>query len=387
MMKVRSYSKDLNFDELIMVLNGKKNPGRVHNVEVIIDEEVKKILVEDLFHEQYFPLVGMDLSKNNKISFWNNDIDFQKSKENYYKMYSKLYQMLGYSVIFDHDFIINMDCLNDVFEKTKDTAELNRGQRAWAQEGFGIIRNWHDYEAFPWGKVEEMLEDYGKHLDFMKKILPDGMKIAVVGAMFYQVFTWLLGFEGLFYLINDDPGLLEAVMNSVAGFTLRMYEIAADSDSVGVLLHGDDLGFKNATMLSPAYLRKQVFPWYKKYSDIAHRNGKQFWVHCCGYKDEIMPDFIENIGVDALHSFEDACCPINEYKKKYGSKIGLIGGVDIDKLCRLDEVDLRTYIRDILQICMEGGRFAFGSGNSITNFVPLENFLIMLDEAEKWHSQ
>jgi uroporphyrinogen decarboxylase len=33
---------------------------------------------------------------------------------------------------------------------------------------------------------------------------------------------------------------------------------------------------------------------------------------------------------------------------------------------------------------MEGGRFALGSGNSVTNFVPVENYLIMLDEAAGW---
>jgi len=33
---------------------------------------------------------------------------------------------------------------------------------------------------------------------------------------------------------------------------------------------------------------------------------------------------------------------------------------------------------------MPGGRFAFGSGNTIANYIPLKNYAIMLDEARRW---
>jgi len=177
---------------------------------------------------------------------------------------------------------------------------------------------------------------------------------------------------------------VKAVIDKMAGYTYRMYEIAAANESVEILWHGDDLGFKTATMLSPEILRQLVFPWFKKYSALAHKNNKRFWVHCCGYKDEIMSDFIDDIKIDALHSFEDSCCPVTDYKRKYGDKLGIIGGVDVDKLCRLGEDNLRDYIRGILDVCMDGGRYALGSGNSITNFVPVKNYLIMLDEASRW---
>ena len=95
-------------------------------------------------------------------------------------------------------------------------------------------------------------------------------------------------------------------------------------------------------------------------------------------------DLIEDTKIDALHSFEDQCCPVINYKKKYGSRIGIIGGVDVDKLCRLNEESLRKYIRNILNVCMEDGRYALGSGNSITNYIPIKNYLIMLEEGFNW---
>jgi uroporphyrinogen decarboxylase len=58
--------------------------------------------------------------------------------------------------------------------------------------------------------------------------------------------------------------------------------------------------------------------------------------------------------------------------------------VDIDKLARLDEDNLRKYVRNILDNCMPGGKYIFGSGNSICNFIPVKNYLAMIDESRKW---
>lgn len=33
---------------------------------------------------------------------------------------------------------------------------------------------------------------------------------------------------------------------------------------------------------------------------------------------------------------------------------------------------------------MPGGRYALGSGNSVANYVPVQNYLAMLDEGYHW---
>lgn len=56
----------------------------------------------------------------------------------------------------------------------------------------------------------------------------------------------------------------------------------------------------------------------------------------------------------------------------------------MDELCRLNEGNSRKYVRKILEECMPGGRYALGAGNSIANYVPIKNYLIMLEEGLKW---
>jgi len=56
----------------------------------------------------------------------------------------------------------------------------------------------------------------------------------------------------------------------------------------------------------------------------------------------------------------------------------------MDFLCRTDEATLRKKIREILDICMAGGGYCLGSGNTISKYVPLHNYLVMLDEGQRW---
>ena len=96
-----------------------------------------------------------------------------------------------------------------------------------------------------------------------------------------------------------------------------------------------------------------------------------------------MDELIDDIGIDAKHSFEDAITPVWEAKRRWGARIGLLGGVDMDVLSRGTEEQVRTYTRRCIEECLPGGGYALGSGNTIANYVPPANFLVMLDEGRR----
>jgi len=371
-----------DYNELLKVLSGEKESDKVHFVEMLIDEEIKKALIEEYFGEKnYPPTVTFGGSEKGAAI----DSSFNENKEasnKYYKQLINFYYKLGYSVLADYDFLVNFQAFNTVGRIGRDQLNnpLARKQRHWAQEGVGLIKNEDDFEAFPWEKVNQLVEKYSVHLEFLSKNLPDGMTIAVVGSVLEQVMEWLLGYEGVLYNVYDNPEFLKLVFNKVGQIVLDLYKIAVSMEKVGIIWHGDDLGYKSGTILSPDHLRKWIFPWFNKYAELAHRYNKPIWFHACGNKTEVMEDFINTIKFDAIHSFEDSCCSIIDYKENYGDRIALLGGVDVDKLTRLDEKDLRNYIKKILYKCMPGGKFALGSGNSISNYIPVKNFLIMLEE-------
>ena len=381
MIKIPLSNPNPDFDDMIKVLNGNSNSSKVHLVELLIDEEIKKAIIEKYFDEENFsrPEISKStFSIGNNLEFKTDIEEFKK----YYTQYINFYYRLGYSVLPDIDFIFYLNVFNSVYRKGKDPigGMLARNERHWAQEGKGLIQNWNDFEKFPWKKIDELIEIYSNHLEFKSRILPDGMQIAVIGSLIEIIMEWLLGYEIVLYNVYDNTEFIDEVFNKLGKIMFNFYSTSIQVEKVGVLWHSDDIGYKTGTILSPLHLRKWVFPWFKKYSEIAHQNNKVSWLHSCGNKFEVMNDIISDMKYDAVHSFEDVSYSIIEYKKKYGNEIALLGGIDVDKLARYDEIDLRKHIRKVLSICMTGGKFALGSGNTITNYIPLRNYFIMLEE-------
>lgn len=186
------------------------------------------------------------------------------------------------------------------------------------------------------------------------------------------------------YAIYEVPRLIQDMFDRVGEILMKIFENFTEFKNVGALALGDDMEFKTQAMISPEMMRKYVFPWQKKIVEIAHKNNLPFVLHSCGQLKDIMEDLIDYARIDAKHSYEDAIMPVTEAKKKYGEKIAILGGVDVDKLSRWSEPEIRKYIRDIIDKCAPVGGYALGSGNTIANYVKVENYLAMLDEGRKW---
>lgn len=54
-------------------------------------------------------------------------------------------------------------------------------------------------------------------------------------------------------------------------------------------------------------------------------------------------------------------------------------GIDTDAVCRLSRQEMREYITEVIQKCSGHGGFAFSSGNSIPDYVPVEGYLNMIE--------
>jgi uroporphyrinogen decarboxylase len=108
--------------------------------------------------------------------------------------------------------------------------------------------------------------------------------------------------------------------------------------------------------------------------------GKPYLLHACGNLTELMDDLIDTVKIDAKHSFEDTIEDVRDLKHTYGQKIALLGGIDIDFLCRSTPEEIRKQVRNTLDICIPGGGYCLGTGNSVANYIPMDNYLAMVDE-------
>jgi uroporphyrinogen decarboxylase len=99
-----------------------------------------------------------------------------------------------------------------------------------------------------------------------------------------------------------------------------------------------------------------------------------------------MEDLITVVGIDGKHSFEDAIIPVEDFQRMYGSRIAVLGGIDINILSGGTPSEVRQRVRHLVQQCGSTGRYAIGSGNSVPSYVPVNNYIAMIDEAHACHT-
>ncbi|MBN1916778.1 MAG: hypothetical protein JW889_02625 [Verrucomicrobia bacterium] len=349
-----------DFSELVRVIKGERPPAKVHLVEIGIDTEVMQSLVEDLLDERWVPWTREthDAAVHQRIA---------------------LYHRLGYDAYPTGPGFHNMPEFRE--RLAADTAGTSRETRSWVEQSGGIIKSWADFERIDWDAITPDMSG----IETAAKHLPDGMKLVVSTCLFETILERFFGYEDLFILSVEDPDLVAKVFEVWGQKAYAAYAACLECPQVGAIFHADDLGYRTATMLSPSFLRKHVFPWFAKYVALAHERGLTFWLHSCGNPIEIIDDLIDDVRIDAFHSFQDPIIPVGDFLARYGRRVAALGGIDMDNLARMSEPDLRVYVRATLDASMPG-RFALGSGNTVANYVPVANYLAMLDEAAKYRA-
>ncbi len=134
-------------------------------------------------------------------------------------------------------------------------------------------------------------------------------------------------------------------------------------------------------MLSPDDLRRYVFPWHKKIVEIIHAAEKPAILHSCGNLVLVMDDIIDDLKYDGKHSYQDNIIPVEDAYEKFGSRIAILGGIDLDFVCRAKPEEIKRRSKDMLKRTEERGGYALGTGNSVPDYVPDENYFAMISAA------
>jgi uroporphyrinogen-III decarboxylase len=74
-----------------------------------------------------------------------------------------------------------------------------------------------------------------------------------------------------------------------------------------------------------------------------------------------------------------------DYKKRYGDRITLIGNIDVEyPLVHGTPEEVEKDVIAHMEVLKPGGRYIAGSSHSVTNFVPHENYIAMLNAIHRY---
>lgn len=252
--------------------------------------------------------------------------------------------------------------------------------RKWASESSGVITSLKEFDEYIFPHTNEI--DY-KKFEEASKNLPEGMGIiGQYGDIFTM--TWeMMGFENFSFALFEDETLIKMINEKVGEIVLSMFSNMAEMDFVNVLWYSDDIAYTNGLMVSPETLEKYFFPWLEKIGQIAKKLNKPLIYHSDGILFDVIERLIE-CGISALHPIEPKAMDILEVKKRYGDRIALIGNIDVDLLARGSKEEIRKNVLfNIENVGMNGG-YCVSSGNSIPEYVILENYITMIETAKSF---
>ncbi len=241
-----------------------------------------------------------------------------------------------------------------------------------------VITDREAFDAYAW--PAPAAGDYA-FLDQAAEVLPPGMKLIVhgPGGVLENVIR-LVGYENLCFIILDDPQLAFDIFEQVGSRLHEYYRRAAPHPAVGACISNDDWGFNTQTMLSPADMRRFVFPWHRRIVEAIHAAGRPAILHSCGYFGEIIDEVIDELKYDGRHSYEDTIMPVERAYDAYGRRLAILGGIDVDFVCRQPPAEVYRRSHAMLERAAAGG-YALGTGNSVPEYVPQEGYLAMIRAA------
>ena len=342
----------------INILTGRVAQSRTPLVEYIVDDVVMKPVVEHVLRRRW---VAYGPDRESQRAYLDNFIDF------WYRM-GYDYVRFETSLAFPESKLI-----------IADASPGSTKSREWADEHRSTLSSWDDFERIPWPGIEEF--DFFPY-EYLNSHLPEGMGlISSHGGGIFEHITWMMSLEGFCSVLINDSSLVKAVSERIGELMVKFYRHLLTLDRLVAVFPGDDMGYNVGTLISPNDLRQYFLPWHKKFAAMAHEQGLPYFLHSCGNLEKIMADLIDDVKIDGKHSFENNIIPVQQFQKKYGDRIAVLGGLDLNILGASTPEEVRRQTRALIESCGGRGRYAVGSGNSIPSYIPVNNYLAMIDEA------
>ena len=334
-----------NFDRVLAALNGEQ-ADRVPLAEIWVDEEVKDAFMG-------YPVRTLA----EQVAFW---------------------QTAGYDFVpLDNDLWATPQIRGSIASPIEDTADLyaGRAERGWVSEQAGIITTWDQLESYPWPRAGQL--DYAD-LETIGHYLPANMKLIVTFGHIFTAAWQLTGFDNFCLLLHDDLPLVKEILKRIGEEALEQLDRILAIDTVGAVCFQDDIAYNSGPVISIPSLREIFFPRLAEIADLCHARGRPLIYHTDGNVTSLLPDIVQT-GADALQSLEPASMDIVAVKRAYGNRLALMGNLDLGyTLTRGSTAEVEDAVKFLLEHVAPGGGFLLGSSNSITNYVPLENFKTVL---------
>lgn len=152
---------------------------------------------------------------------------------------------------------------------------------------------------------------------------------------FYHNIMDLFGMENYMMNMYTNPELVHAVTDKVCTFYYEANErfFEAAGDLIDAFFFGNDFGTQLDLICGPKQFDEFIMPWFKKFTDQAHRHGYQVILHSCGSIHKVIDRLIA-AHVNCLHPLQAKAVDMDAQTlaRDFKGKIAFMGGIDTQDL-------------------------------------------------------
>jgi len=260
-----------------------------------------------------------------------------------------------------------------IFKHSKD------GQRHYVD---GIIKSWKDLDILKKYK-DETDRQFQIFDEYFKKAQGTGIGVYPRMNAFFNPTYLAVGMTDFLYLIYDDIGFLEYLLDLFLEHQLNKMKLLCKNKHVKFIQIDDDIAFGSGLFVNKKKFLELYFDRMKTLLKPAKDNNILIAYHTDGKLDDVLPIFIE-LGINAIHPVEPMSNDIYKIKDEYGDKICLCGNIDLALLTNSKPKDIREDVIRHLGYLKKGGGYVCGTSSSLYDGIPPKNYLEIVKTVHKY---
>ncbi|MEK7415235.1 MAG: uroporphyrinogen decarboxylase family protein [Planctomycetota bacterium] len=222
--------------------------------------------------------------------------------------------------------------------------------------------------------------------DYLPELIEKGQRAAATGAWIeqglvggYMYLRSLVGPEQLLYMFHDAPELVEDCMRAWFELSDAVMEEHQRHFSLDEIFLAEDICYNKGSLISPAMMRKHLFPWYRRLIDNAKARQLDqtrkihLQVDTDGDCRPVIAVYNE-LGLDMMSPFEVASgCDVVAIAKQWPD-LRMLGGMD-KRVLSQSLADIDAMVERIIPAMRARGGYIPTIDHGVPPETPWQNYL------------
>lgn len=250
--------------------------------------------------------------------------------------------------------------------------------RSGADKDIGVIERPFVCDLEDYHFPEVRLDEDALHREYRAMMADKGDRFTFAGigfTMFERAWS-LCGMENVLMAMLLNPEALDALLDDICAFDMRVLDIALSYD-FDAIYFGDDWGQQRGLIMGAKHWRRFIKPRMAMLYARVKERGLRVIQHSCGDIAQVLPDLIE-IGLDCYQTFQPEIYDIEAVKAAYGDRLTFWGGISTQQLLPFATPEqVKIEVARLIGILGEGGGYIAAPTHAVPADVPPANIVAM----------